>query len=160
AHGPGPRRSASTEEPVHCSSEAFVSFCEEVVRAVLNDWAGHPDLEPMGNAEYLRLLLLQKGLDGGGPLHVIAERLEHDWLLIGPDQKVEPNPFLLLRDTERTFPALLGRAHGDLNTGNILAPVNSLTADSPFRLIDLAKYGARAPLARDPSGLLLYIVTR
>lgn len=163
ADGPVPATGPSTEEPVHCSSEAFVSFCVEVVRAVLDDWAGHPAVEPMGSAKYLRLHL-QARLDEGQPLQTIAGRLEHDWLIIGPDRKVEPNPFVLLRDdgpaAALRIPALLGRAHGDLNTGNILAPVNALTADSPFRLIDLARYFALAPLARDPAGLVLYIVTR
>jgi hypothetical protein len=46
------------------------------------------------------------------------------------------------------------------NVGNILMPVNDLAADSPFRLIDLAKYWPVALLARDPAGLPLYIATR
>jgi hypothetical protein len=151
----------STEEPVSCSPEAFVGFCTEVVRAVLHDWAGSPDPEPMSSAAYLREHL-QTRFDEGRPLRAIAGRLEHDWLLI--DRDLEPNPFILLREDGPAAAlrviALLGPAHGDLHTGNILAPVNGLGPDSPFRLIDLAKYQARTPLARDPASLLLSIVTR
>lgn len=162
AGGAVPATGPSTEEPVSCSPEAFAGFCARVVHVVLHDWAGTPDPEPMSTARYLREHL-QNRLDDGRPLHTIASRLEHDWLLIGPDRDLEPNPFLLLRDDgpgELRVTALLGPAHGDLHTGNILTAVNTLAADSPFRLIDLAKYHARAPLARDPVGFLLYIVTR
>jgi hypothetical protein len=163
AGGAVPATGPSTEEPVSCSPQEFVGFCAQVVRAVLHDWAGPPDPEPMSAARYLREHLHER-LDEGRPLRTIAGRLEHDWLLIGPDRDLEPNPFILLRDdgpaAALEITALLGPAHGDLHTGNILAAVNALTADSPFRLIDLAKYQARAPLARDPAGLLLHIMTR
>lgn len=153
----------STEEPVSCSPEAFVGFCTQVVHALLHGWADQPDSEPMNVTRYLREHL-QSRLDEGHPLRTIADRLEGDWLLIGPDRDPQPNPFLLLRDdgpaAALRVMALLGPVHGDLHTGNILATVNALAADSPFRLIDLARYQARAPLARDPVGLLLYIVTR
>jgi hypothetical protein len=158
-----PATGPSTEEPVSCSPEAFVGFCARVVRVVLHDWAGTPDPEPMSASRYLREHL-QNRFGEGRPLRTIAGRLEHDWLLIGPDRDLEPNPFILLRDdgpgAALRVIALLGPAHGDLHTGNILAAVNALAEDSPFRLIDLAKYQARAPLARDPAGLLLFIVTR
>lgn len=161
AGGAVPAAGPSTEEPVSCSPDAFVGFCTEVVRAVLHDWAGSPDPEPMSAAGYLREHL-QGRLDEGRPLRAIAGRLEHEWLLI--DRDLEPNPFILLREDGPAallrVIALLGPAHGDLHTGNILTTVNALAADSPFRLIDLAKYQARAPLARDPAGLLLFCVTR
>lgn len=163
AGGAVPATGTSTEELVSCSPEAFAGFCAQLVRAVLHDWVGQPDPQPMSATRYLREHL-NKRLDEGRPLHAIAGRLEHDWLLIGPDRELVPNPFIVLRDdgpaAAMRVIALVGPAHGDLHTGNILAPVNTLTADSPFRLIDLAKYQVRAPLAHDPAGLLLYIVTR
>lgn len=163
ANGPVPVTGTSTMEPVACAPDVFVRFCGRVTRVVLRDWAGKPDLERMTGAEYLREHLLNR-LDKGRPLSIISRRLEHDWLLIGDDPEPLPNPFILLRKSgpgaSLQVMALLGRAHGDLHTGNLLAPVTTLTEDAPFRLIDLAKYSSRAPLARDPAGLLLYIVVR
>jgi hypothetical protein len=158
-----PATGPSTEEPVSCSAEAFAGFCAQVVHAVLHDWAEQPDPESMTAERYLREHLRSR-LDDGRPLRSIGDALPHDWLLIGPDREPLPNPFPLLRagaPAARTpVTALLGPSHGDLHTGNILVPVNALTADSPFRLIDLAKYQPRAPLARSPVGLLVFIVTR
>jgi hypothetical protein len=162
-NGPVPATGTSTEEPVFCAPEVFVRFCGRVTRVVLHDWAGKPDLEPMTAARYLREHLLNR-LDDGRPLNIVARLFEHDWLLIGEDREPLPNPFTLLSDSgpggSLRVMALLGRAHGDLHTGNLLVPVTTLTEDAPFRLIDLAKYSLRAPLARDPAGLLLYIVVR
>jgi hypothetical protein len=161
AGGAVPAGGQSTEESVSCSPEAFVGFCAAVIRAVLRDWAGPPDLAQLSAAGYLREHV-QHRLDEGRPLHVIAGRLAHDWLLI--DRDLEPNPFILLREdgpaAALQVTALLGPAHGDLHTGNILTAVNALAPDSPFRLIDLAKYQATAPLARDPADFLLFITTR
>ncbi|MEU4745473.1 hypothetical protein AB0G02_34115 [Actinosynnema sp. NPDC023658] len=148
----------STEDPVSCSPEVFVDFGVRLVRTVLRQWAGAPDIERVGTDRYLRDHLKSR-LDPGKPLRAIADRLEHDWLVIGDDKQAVPNPLVLLRDGTAVT-RLLGRAHGDLHTGNVVVPVAALAVDSPFRLVDLAKYEARAPLARDPVGFVLYVVTR
>ncbi|MEV7046162.1 hypothetical protein [Amycolatopsis sp. NPDC051061] len=160
---PVPTTGTSTEEPVLCAPDVFVRFCGHLTRTVLDDWAGQPDVEPMTAARYLREHLLQRMADGL-PLNTIAQRLEHDWLVVGDNREVLPNPFTLMADdgpgAALSVKALLGRAHGDLHTGNVLVPITAFTETAPFRLIDLAKYSSRAPLARDPAGLLLTIVVR
>jgi hypothetical protein len=161
--GPVPVTCTSTEEQLSCTPGVFVGFCAHVVRTVLHDWAGKPQLEPMNAVRYLEGHLLSR-LDGGQPLRVISGLLDHDWLLVGDDREPQPNPFILLRDDGpgESIPvkALLGPAHGDLHTGNLLVPVFKLTENAPFRLIDLAKYDPNAPLARDAAGLLLHVVVR
>jgi hypothetical protein len=148
----------STENPVSCSPEMFVDFSVRLVHTVLHQWATHPDVERVGTDRYL-LDHLKRRLDEGQPLRAIADRLEHDWLVIGDDRQAVPNPFVLLRDGTQGA-RLVGRAHGDLHTGNVVVPVAALAEDASFRLVDLAKYDPRAPLARDPAGFVLYVVTR
>jgi hypothetical protein len=163
AGGPVPATGTSTEESVSCSPEVFVRFCGRVTDVVLREWVGKPDLELMDASQYLRTHLLKR-MEDGRPLRTIAGLLKHDWLLIGVDREPLPNPFVLLRANgvgpSLPVKALLGRAHGDLHTGNILVPVTTLTDDALFRLVDLANYDSHAPLARDPTGMLLGIVVR
>lgn len=149
----------TTLEPVRCEPSDFVGFCGRVVDVVLREWVSAPDHESMNVPAYLKAHLLKR-TDEGKPLQVVESLLKHDWLLIGTDGERQPNPFPLLRAdgpaAEVMVKALLGCAHGDLHVVNLLAPLAALTPGAPFRLIDLAKYESRGPLARDPAGFLLH----
>ncbi|MEV1073747.1 hypothetical protein [Micromonospora parva] len=151
---------SATEEAVSCSPEAFTGFCAQVVGKMLSDWVGQPSSAAMEAGAYLREVLEPSRLVEGRPLAQVGIRLSHPWLIVGDDSEPLPNPFHMLRVGGPTVRALLGPIHGDLHTGNILAPVRALAANSPFRLIDLARYRPEAPLAGDPAGLLLFVVTR
>lgn len=50
---------------------------------------------------------------------------------------------------------LLGKAHGDLSSRNILIPANLRVESSGFHLIDYDHFSQDAPLARDPMHLLV-----
>ncbi|UVS78444.1 hypothetical protein [Actinokineospora sp. UTMC 2448] len=156
----GPVRTAGepTEGTISCAPDVLVGFSAHLVRTVLREWAGQPDIGFTDTAGYLREHIKGR-LGANRPLRLVADRLTHDWMVVGDDRQALPNPFVLLRD-ESPLPYLHGRAHGDLHTGNVVVPVSVLAEHSPFRLVDLAKYSARAPLAADPAGFVLYVVTR
>jgi hypothetical protein len=73
-----------------------------------------------------------------------------------------PNPLALATRLSsepfcsRHLPVPFGRAHGDLNLGNVLMPVDP-PRPREYKLIDLGGFSPKAPLARDPMHLLLSI---
>lgn len=67
-----------------------------------------------------------------------------------------PVSYLAGRDGRRLVRDLLvGRAHGDFNTRNILIPAVPQVRSSRFQLIDYDHFSSDAPLARDPMRLLV-----
>jgi len=154
---------AGTDQPVRCDAASFVGACEAVTRSVLDGWAVAAELKPVTAADYLERHLLGRTRPGKA-LHTLADRLGGAPIRIDGERDVLPNPFAALAADRpgggRTIPALLGRCHGDLHTGNILVPMLQPVSPLPFRLVDLAKYECAGPLARDPAGLLLYVLVR
>ncbi|MFE9444231.1 hypothetical protein ACFYO2_35790 [Streptomyces sp. NPDC006602] len=135
-----------------------------VTRALLQKW-GEADKKRGVTVQAFIKELLQDRLDDGEPLREWArdssrfeESAEH--LLLPDETEHLVNPFLLTKETrwgERVLRrAFFGRAHGDLNLGNVLVPTG--VGRQSFVLIDLARYSEAAPLARDPIQFLLCIV--
>lgn len=151
------------DAPVVCDPETFADVCAQVAGAVLRDWATRGRVARMDAATYLDRHLRGR-LQAGKPLHTLSGRLHGATMRLPGHREALPNPFVVLAPDQpggqRTISAVLGRCHGDLHTGNILVPVNNLKAPTAFRLVDLAKYQSEGPLARDPAGLMLYIVVR
>ncbi len=154
---------ASAHRTITCGSTTFARLCGRIVRGVLADWQGKPGLQRTSVTGLLDLHLGAR-LKPGGPLDNLAQKLTATTLRIPGEPDPLPNPFALALDTRLTqdipVRALVGKAHGDLHTENILVPVRDSVDASPFRLIDLAKYDSSAPLTRDPVHLLLYIIAR
>ncbi|MER7281959.1 hypothetical protein ABT369_46765 [Dactylosporangium sp. NPDC000244] len=154
---------AGTDDPVRCDAAAFVDACAEVTRAVLDDWAVAAEVASLTAAEYVERHLLGRARPGKA-LHTLAARIGDAPIRIDGEREVLPNPFAALAagrpGGDRRVRALLGRCHGDLHAGNILVPMVQPVSPLPFRLVDLAKYETAGPLARDPAGLLLYVIVR
>ncbi|RSM56512.1 hypothetical protein DMB66_34190, partial [Actinoplanes sp. ATCC 53533] len=74
-----------------------------------------------------------------------------------------PNPLLMFTDdslaAELPIDAVIGLAHGDLHTENVLIPNTFDTARiDEFRLVDLSTFEMNAPVTRDPVTLILSVV--
>lgn len=141
------------------------SAYEFVTRTLLQKW-GKEDTKHGVTVRAFMKELLQDRLDDGTPLRdwvardskLFEEPTDH--LLFPDETKPLVNPFLLTKETRWGQRALrrafFGKAHGDLNLGNILVPTGF--GRRSFILIDLARYSEAAPLARDPVQFLLCIV--
>jgi hypothetical protein len=155
--GTNPRRT------VTCDEDTFARLCGHIVHCVLEGWQGRPGLDAMSVPSFLaRHLGGRHRLDG--LLRDAATMLTARTLRFPDEPGPLPNPLALLLVPEMTarieVRALVGKAHGDLHTENVLIPARSSVDRSAFRLIDLAKYDERAPLSRDPAHFLLYIIAR
>ncbi|MGW0979580.1 hypothetical protein ACWD33_01890 [Streptomyces xiamenensis] len=140
-----------------------------VVSSVLSDWNPAPRTRPVAAVHFFRELLGSR-TDKGGPLDQLAEQVTYGldpgaiaplWVT-GRTGKVVPNALAWASaDSWREvlsnehLMVVLGCAHGDLHADNILIPQKPLPNPSGYRLIDLSAYSEDAPLARDPSHLLL-----
>ncbi len=91
------------------------------------------------------------------------------YLYFDEDEASLPNPLALLAEdpaadkpvgADSVVNALCGKTHGDLHTENILLRLEPSPAPDGYWLVDLAKYSARAPLARDATHLMLYVIAR
>ena len=145
-----------------CDRDSFAAVSAAVVRGLLADWAGKPELVEMPVADVLRRHL-QHRLDPGQPLHAEASRWPEPWLTLPGEPHRLPNPFALANQSELTagrapVPLVVGRAHGDLHPENIL--VRSEVEPGDYFLIDLSRYESDAPLTRDPVQLVLTILDR
>ncbi|GAB1821036.1 hypothetical protein [Herbidospora sp. RD11066] len=147
-----------------CDADTFVATCRLIVEGVLAGWAVSATHDPLRPRDTVPEFLVRH----------VGSRFDvpPDWL--GGDQRTPilvfddephplPNPFSLLWDpsatVDITVPALLGRAHGDLESQNILVRVDRVEPGD-FFLTDLANYESRAPLTRDPVHLVLSLVTQ
>ncbi|BCJ75421.1 hypothetical protein CS0771_49650 [Catellatospora sp. IY07-71] len=143
--------------------DALPTACAHIVRSVLGDWAAHRDTRTMDVPAFLRLHVRDR-LDPGGDLHAMASARTAAALDLPDEPGPLANPLRLVTDSTMTagrrVVAVVGKAHGDLHTENVLVPVRPVVAPDGFRLIDLMKYGSAAPLTRDPVHLVLYIVAR
>ncbi len=146
-------------EPVACSRDEFAEVCGSICYAILSEWAQRPVLEVMPASEFIQRHLQYRATEG----HSLY-RLARDWTMSRISFDGEPaeliNPFRLVFDIPRQFdvpvPAILGRAHGDLHTENILVSQDRRT----FTLIDLPRYEEDAPLTRDPIHLILSVISQ
>ncbi|WP_440104002.1 ATP-binding protein [Streptosporangium sp. H16] len=136
---------------VACDAEALAGACGRIFNAILSDWTIAPYRVELPVPEFLELHL--HGRTGPGrPLRST---------LLEPLAGLEAaGPVAELLDSGLTVPALLGRCHADLTVENLLVRVRPELEPTDFRLIDLAKYQAEGPLARDPILFLLHLAVR
>jgi hypothetical protein len=136
----------------------FGQILHRVTSGVLSGWNSGPRMTRMPVADFLKLNLGER-LAPGLPLHERVSTARPDGLPGGL-----PDPYTLLTARspagDRTVQAALGRCHGDLHLDNILIRTWPEPDPADFRLVDLARYEGRGPLARDPVHLLLHMVSR
>ena len=138
-----------------------------IVRPLLDEWAWWQHDRSMRVSEFLTRQLGTR-LGPTGRVRAWAQyrsELFEDpvpWIEISDG--VLPNPFALVKwpsfgDIELQD-AFVGKAHGDLHPGNILVPLKPRVHAAQFVLVDLARYREDAPLAQDPTQLLLCLVAQ
>ena len=147
--------------------------CVAVISGVLKEWNG-ADFKiseaPVPASAYLRKELRDAFDEGGSVRRWAAAASLLDpvvrQIITAEDGLDRPlvNPVLMAAD-ESVSPARLiyiaGRTHGDLHQENALiprAPDGTLKPDD-FRLVDLSTFDANAPLSRDPTMLILSIIS-
>jgi mRNA-degrading endonuclease toxin of MazEF toxin-antitoxin module len=139
--------------------------CREVTQAVLHEWNPTAPGRPMKLSAFIGIRLGDR-LSPGRNLHTWLDARPGsgpDQLTVQlPDGSWAPNPVALATggfDGDLNVDAILGRAHGDLNLGNVLLPQRLQATDLVgFHLVDLAGYASSAPLTHDPAHLLLAVV--
>ncbi|MFI5864793.1 hypothetical protein [Streptomyces sp. NPDC051546] len=144
-----------------------------VASSVLEEWNPRPSGMPRKSvAEYLRSNLGTLTAKGS-PLKALAGQLTYEpddgtvplWITLSAGE-VAPNVVAWLEEPEWRgldpghVMSILGRAHGDLHSDNILLPVRSKPPGEAYRLIDLSAYEADAPLSRDLAHLTLSLIIR
>jgi len=146
----------------------FASSCTTIVKSIIEEWNPEPlpPLESIPPASYLSSIF--------DASRAIPSKPSWRWLdslnisrtdeLVRRDgwREALPNPLALAARLSsepfcsRPLPVPFGRAHGDLNLGNVLMPVDP-PRPREYKLIDLGRFSPKAPLARDPMHLLLSI---
>ncbi|WP_436531382.1 FxSxx-COOH system tetratricopeptide repeat protein [Actinoplanes sp. HUAS TT8] len=109
-------------------------------------------LSPGASAESLGASL---GLLGSGFRYLRDES--------GPRPVDMPNPLLMMTDealaAELPIDAVVGLAHGDLHTENVLVPkAYGAYQTTNFKLVDLSTFEPDAPMTRDPVTLMMSVV--
>lgn len=134
-----------------------------ILREILHEWTGRPNTRTRTAAQFVGVQLAER-LSPGKPLHEMARSMTGRTIRVAGEPVELPNPFAFaegrLPSAERPVRSLIGKAHGDLHTENILIPLRDGADPSGFRLIDLARYAPDAPLTRDVTHLGLYIAAR
>jgi hypothetical protein len=138
------------QRDLSCDAASFGAICQGIVRGVLADLAGDPEIGYFSVPEFLRMHLSYR-LDPGKPLPELIRSSTDE-------------AFALLRDESLadgiTVAAPIGTSHGDLHVENVLVRLRPQVQPDDFRLIDLANYQESAPLGRDPAHLLMHMVNR
>jgi hypothetical protein len=141
----------------------FAEATTWILRETLAQWTGRPNFQKITAAQFVRIQLADRYAPGK-PLYEMGRAMIGPTVRVAGEPADLPNPFALLKGRlpagRREVRALIGKAHGDLHTENILIPLRGGADPSGFRLIDLARYAPDAPLSRDPTHLSLYIVNR
>jgi hypothetical protein len=166
--------------PIEAGSALDLALISKTVfRSVLQDWgknqANAGRTEKIAAPAFLRSLLGPR-IEPGGSLQTWAGA--HAGALLDPtkhwisiDKEVLVNPIRLASDeslcAERFLEPFLGPVHGDLHEENVLVTTDlgrlQARPNPPkvsYRLIDLSKFDASAPLAFDPVHMLLSMVGR
>ncbi|SNY36950.1 hypothetical protein [Paractinoplanes atraurantiacus] len=116
-----------------------------IVASLIGEWN---DLEPRPEPRTVRSVV------GGivGPKRGRALR----WIRKTAPRNLAPVSLLAGEAGRWIMPEVfVGRAHGDLNTRNILIPAVPSVTSAGFQLIDFDHFAPDAPLARDPMHLLV-----
>lgn len=146
----------------------FAKKCRQIVGSLIEDWNPVPrehSPENLSKAACLSLVFDSKRVESEKPLGKFLESIKvglDDPFIPGPEPERQlPNPLVFAANADQLDDGgqggiHYGRAHGDLNLGNILVPAHRSPA-KPYKLIDLGGYNSKSPLARDPMHLLLSI---
>jgi hypothetical protein len=146
-----------------CDRESFAQICVRVTAGILGGLAGAPSIERMTLTQFLARHFADR-TQPGTRLSDTYNRYRGNSLQLEGEPELLPNPFQYafappsFLDTE--VRAIVGRAHGDLHTGNILVRSRPQIEPDRFYLVDLARYQDRAPLSADPVQLVLSVVNR
>lgn len=144
------------------SPDLFADTAAGIVRSVLTEWAS-PQTANMTVPEFLGRHLLHR-LDPGQELHPLSLAWPDPTIVVPGEALPLANPLRLAVDPamtgRRQIRAVLGKAHGDLHMENVLVQVRPTVSVADYRLIDLMKYRAHAPLTSDPVYLVLHAVAR
>jgi hypothetical protein len=150
---------------VACDSRTFAEACGVVVAGVLHEWNGLPQV--IGTRQTVDEFLRQHvhgQLEPGGRLHALSRRHPGTTIELPGEQQPLANPVALARGEyfggQQIVRTIVGRAHGDLHTDNILVKTRPRIDPRAFSLIDFADYESSGPLTRDPVHLILYILAR
>lgn len=160
---PGTRGDPDVEP--HCDPGQFAAVCGQVVGGIMRDWVVDPLVAkpPMTVKDFLGRHVLDQ-MEPGGRLHHWSLEHPEDWVTVDGTADPLPNPLALCRGAfygDKAFVrALVGRAHGDLHTDNVLVRVRPEIDGTAYHLIDTALYESDGPLTRDPVHLILYIIAR
>jgi hypothetical protein len=147
----------------------FASSCATIVKSIIEDWNPEPlphPLEPIPPASYLNSIFDASRAIPSKPSWRWLDSLDISCtdVLVRRDgwRDALPNPLALAARLSsepfcsRPLRVRFGRAHGDLNLGNVLMPVDPPRPEE-YKLIDLGGFSPKALLARDPMHLLLSI---
>ncbi|ALG10536.1 hypothetical protein [Kibdelosporangium phytohabitans] len=132
--------------------------CATIVESVHIDWNDRTPFrhENVDVAEHVRTAMGDYLEPGGGLDTFLGETGQNHTdahvHVPGRDSSL-PNPLALLRSPGRTVEIWFGRGHGDLHAHNLLVPTEPVLPDQ-YKLLDLGRFAADAPLARDPMKLL------
>src|SRR5262245_17782857 len=126
-----------------CDRHTFAGVCAAVVDGMRRELAVHPDLEPREATAFLESHFGERTRPGGR-----LRASEHDYpdplLMLPGENRPLPNPFRFVFQPppylSTEVPAIIGRAHGDLHTENLLR----------WR-VDLAGRSWRRPCSNDSS---------
>jgi hypothetical protein len=148
--------------------------CVAVVRSILNEWNGNDfkiSPKPVSISLYLRNELREAFAEEGSVRRwtSVAELLDPGirWISTAEDGAARPlvNPVLMVAD-ESVSPVhrlayITGHSHGDLHSENVLIPRSHDGTLKPenFRLVDLSTFDPQAPVSRDPTMLILSIIS-
>ncbi|MFI6503797.1 AAA family ATPase [Nonomuraea typhae] len=155
-------------EPVLDENPQAAAYCGEIVASIVRDWNSGDGVDPPRRRtvtveDFMRAILGER-MTPHGPIRRWAERMGvpgrgHPETMTRPGWgRTLPNPFRLLHHrahSRRPLESMVtGRAHGDLSGRNILLPMDP-PRPGEYVLIDLDRFDAEAPLARDPMHLLV-----
>ncbi|MGE5156003.1 MAG: hypothetical protein ACM3JP_00720 [Betaproteobacteria bacterium] len=150
-------------EPVACDRHTFAGVCAAVVDGMLRELAVRPDIEAQEASAFLESHFGDRTRPGGR-LRALAHNYPDPFLLLPGENRPLPNPFRFIFQPPPHLsievPAIVGRAHGDPHTENILVRVEPDIHGADFYLVDLARYRGRAPLTAEPVQLVLSILNR
>jgi tetratricopeptide (TPR) repeat protein len=144
--------------------------CRVVVEGVINDWS-RPSIKSVQTTvgdylirEFGRLLSPDtSAVSLGASLGLLGPDFRYLRDESGQTPVDMPNPLLMMSDpalaADLSIDAVVGLAHGDLHTENVLVPTAYGNHQiEEYRLVDLSAFEPDAPVTRDPVTLMLSVV--
>ncbi|MET0416590.1 MAG: hypothetical protein ABW022_11285, partial [Actinoplanes sp.] len=152
------------------SDEQLPAACRVVVEGIIRDWnrvfikSVQTTVGEYLAREFERTLSLGESADSlSASLGLLGTGYRYLRDETGRTPVDMPNPLLMMSDetlaARLPIDAVVGLAHGDLHTENVLVPkaYGSFQIEN-FRLVDLSTFVTDAPVTRDPVTLMLSVV--